>query len=105
MDEYNILFKYGIEVGILGAFLWAFKKVLSHVLDDKTAMMEIVGQNTEAFYSLKDTMKDHCEGLKAFRAESMEAISGFQDQHKRLCERDEKMLEILKRLNGKEKKE
>ena len=110
MDEYNILFKYGIEVGILGAFLWAFKKILSSVLDDKTAMMEMIGNNTEAFHEVKETMhevkdavKDSCITLKTFRDEAITAISGFQEKHENLTARDEEMLELLKGLNGKEK--
>ena len=104
MDEYNILFKYGIEVGILGAFLWAFKKILSSVLDDKTTMMEIVGNNTEALHDMKDTIRDSCDTLKSFREEAVTAIRGFQEKHKMITDRDEEIIELLRGMNGKEKK-
>lgn len=67
MDEYSIIAKYGVEIGILGAFIWAFRKVLSSVLDDKAATMEVIGKNTEAFFDLKGSVKESCRVTKENR--------------------------------------
>ena len=102
MEEYNILFKYGIEVGILGAFLWAFKRVLSAVINDKARNMEIIVQNTEAFYDLKGTMKGMEVSLQDFSDKAISAITGveqrFADKHEALLLRDREVIELLKEI-------
>lgn len=107
MDEYNILFKYGVEVGILGAFLWAFKRILSYVLNDKATMMEVVSKNTEAFYEVKGAIKESCNSQKSFQEEAVRAIKGFQQSHRSHSDRDEKMIKMLgniaESLNGEKK--
>jgi hypothetical protein len=65
----------GLVIGVLGVFLWAFRRLFEHVLDQQKSHQEFMTSAVNALKDLTQTIEENHESIKLWFNDITERIN------------------------------